>query len=197
MPKEFGFLSDGNIVMSGYYENFNKPMTGDNMEIYSPEGKFIKSFCSIPDFAKRNMLAYYSRAHFDVSADDEIFVVQETEYKIRVYNKDGELLRTFGRKGKYYMPPAHFLEYDKFVKLKNEDKKKLYKSRTPYQKLFIHHNKFVVLSVATNRLAGVKTDYLIEIYGLDGNPVESGIETNKELLCRDKQGYFYFLNWTN
>ena len=126
MPKEFGFLSNGNIVMAGYYENFKKPMTGNNLELYSSEGKLIKSFCEVPKIAQRKMLAYYSRAHFDISSDDKIYVIQETEYTIRVYNRDGELIKTFGKKGKYYVPPDHFPAYDKFVKLKDKDKKKIF-----------------------------------------------------------------------
>jgi len=190
MPKEFRFIANEYIVMAGYKENFQKPMTGENLQLYNKNGKALKSFEILPKVAVGNTLAYDSQSHIDATTDNKIFSIQETDFHINEYDQNGKLLRKFGRKTKFYSPPKNYPSPKRYLKLKDKQKTKLYQSWTHYKKLIIHQDRMIILLLQIWNKEN--SDYVIDLYNINGKLSAEGIKADGKLLCKGQDGFIIF-----
>jgi hypothetical protein len=83
LPGGIGFLHDGTIVI--VCRHF------DTVNFFSSEGKFLRSFP-----------AGHSPQGLAINSKEELIVSDNGEKEVRIYDKDGQVLRTIAHSGSYY-----------------------------------------------------------------------------------------------
>ena len=81
------------------------------IHLYNSKGIYVRSFCKISDLLEPLNLRIYRSVNFSLDEDDNIYAVQPMEYKVAVFDKNGNYKRVFGHKNKHYMDP-HYLPRD-------------------------------------------------------------------------------------
>ena len=157
------------------------------IHLYSKNGEYIKSFFKMDERFITKNLSLYRAAFFDVDENGIICAVQPVNYKISVFDINGNLIKSFGRKPRYYKTPQKLTD-------KIEYNKKLFdnwkKSFTYVRDIFIDKNKVIVCS--QNYIGNGLYRYFIDIYDLkSGALILSGIKSN-DPLKRVKNGNYYF-----
>lgn len=193
--------SKDSLFLGGYRENFNNPGAGTWINKYDSKGKYIRSFFP-RNTTQRWMLSMFPSFSFDMDEKDIIYAVQINEYKISVYNSEGRLLRTFAKAPYYFKKPDPNLRVD-FSKFKSQSKLmeeliKLSKSWTKILRIKVVKNKYLLLVLETNNLIkGFNKKYVIDVWDKKGNLIAGGIQTDYKFFCTDKDGYVYFLTYTD
>lgn len=195
MPDNFTVLSNNNIIMAGYYENFSKPCTGNNLELYSPKGKLIKSFEPVAETASGNALAYYSESELDIDSKGNIYSIQATNPEILRYSMHGDLLSQIQLELSNYKKPEAFP--DDFYDISGEERKKHLKAYPLVRTIYILNDRYIVLNIETfGSIKKIKSKYFLEILDTNGKSKFNSIETDYRLLCKHND-YLYFLTFTD
>ncbi|MDP2209912.1 MAG: 6-bladed beta-propeller [Bacteroidota bacterium] len=195
VPGFMKIVSD-KIYMDAYKENWKKniPGIGDYIVVYSSNGKYLKSFYPVSNWANENNLGYFSKCSFDIDQKGNIYAVQSTEFIINVLDTNGLINFSFGKQPKYFKQPKPIDDLKSFFKKPQKDIEDFENSFTPIENLILTDDGFVIISVRIpEKLRGNRKEYVIEIYDSKGKHVVGNIETDYKLLCRDKDNNLYFL----
>jgi hypothetical protein len=196
VPRTMRVDSQGNIIMAGLQENFNKPFTGTWIQKYDHKGKLLKSFYDIEPFAIKNNLSYHSKCTFDIDNQGNIYAVQSAMNKITIFNTEGLFINSFEVYSKYFINPQKYPEPKKWVKLSTNVKQKYHDSWTPLNEIIVTPNGFILLSIQLNELHDdINKDYVINIYDEKGNLKAGDLATNFRLLWADHDNFVYFLTY--
>jgi hypothetical protein len=180
-----GYIFIGGLKRRGNGNN----LRGEMIHKYSPEGEYIKSFCPVDEKVRRLGLGRYCSIHFDLDEKDNIYAVQSVNYKIEVYDKDGNLKQKFGEKQEYYKEP-------KLLTPKMErDQEKM----ADYRKNFTYVKDLLIsdwlLVVQSKNFLGENGDiprYFIDIYETKSRKLLAGGIESAMNLYNLKNGKFYF-----
>jgi hypothetical protein len=187
-----GVNSDGTILLSGpgrKKEKDSEVIIKNMLHLYTPKGKYIKSFCKPSDNLEKLNLSRYRSAYFTLDNNDNIYVVQPLEYQVSVFDKTGNFKRIFGKKTKYYKEPKFCTE-----EIEQDEKKwnEFNRNLTYVMDVFIECDKVIVSAKNAIDLKSKQNQYYLDIYSRDsGELIKGGIETNGRLY-RVKSGRFYF-----
>lgn len=157
------------------------------LHIYNNKGGLDRSFFPLNDAAIKNQLICDS-IFFCVDKNDNIFAVQEMEYKIYNYTIDGMFIRSFVTPVKHYYIPPPKKPLDKSF-LQSHVKKWL-RSWTHITGIYTSMG-FIVVNMVN--YADQEDNYIIDVYDSKGNFIKGGMETDYRLLNIDKVGNLYFL----
>jgi len=195
--------SEDNYFFGGFKANLQKLNFGEGMYInkYSPKGKYLKSFYS------RNtnqlwFLSLYPFFGFDMDEEDKIYAIQMNEYKISVFDSEGNLIETLGKTPAYFKKPDPSLRvgYSRFrdqSKLR-EKLTKLSKSWTKILLIKVIKDEYILLELEMNNLIErFNKKYVLDLWSKKGKFLAGGIQTDYKFLCTDKDGYVYFLIYTD
>lgn len=183
--------SKGIIILGGnrYTDPNYKTQDADMIHIYSPQGKYMNSFCPKSELTYKLNLDNYRSVYFDVDSNSNIYVVQPLEYHISVYDIKGNLKQTFGQKNKFYKNPQYF-----YAKIKDNNSIREFSKKFTYtSNVFVYREKVLVLSQIYVGEKEQEYRFFIDIYDKqNGKIIYSGLETNMRLL-KVKKDCFYFL----
>ncbi|MCP2519872.1 6-bladed beta-propeller [Candidatus Aminicenantes bacterium AC-335-B20] len=181
--------SEGNVLIGGPKKRWRgDSYTAQMIHMYSREGKYLKSFCPIDEKVIRLGLGRYRSIYFDLDEYDNIYTVQPVNYLVKVFDKNGKFLKSFGKRHKYYKEPKRLTKEIERDKNKMEEWEKNF---TYVKGVFVFDDKVAVIS--KNYLGSNNWEYFIDIYNHNsGKLIASGIRTDLN-LHRVKNGKFYFL----
>lgn len=195
MPDNFKILPNTDLIMAGYFEDFSKPFTGTNLELYSSQGKLLKSFEPVATIAYGNALAYYSTSEIDIDSKGNIYSIQATNPEILKYNIHGDLLSKIQLELSGYTKPVSFP--DNFFDLTDKERKILMTAFPFFKDIHILNDRFIIINIATLSSMEMMTyKFVIDIFNFDGKSLISTIATDYRLLCK-RGDYFYFLMSTD
>lgn len=161
------------------------PKNSSCIQIYNNKGELKRSFLPIAKSTVKHGLIS-DLVFLSLDQEDNIYCVQEMEYKIYKYSINGHILNTFSQINSYYTPPPDDPFNQKYLKSAMEN---WIKSWTHMNGIF-YFNKllFVTLDYPKN-----KYEYMLDIYSSDGEFIKGDLAMNYRLLYIDKNGQFYFL----
>jgi len=174
------------IILGGMNEGLNRN-NAKMIHIYTKKGKYVKSFYKIDDeFIKKNLFLYRS-AYFDITSDGILCAIQPVNYKITLFNINGDSLNSIGTKPGYYKTTVRLTD-------RIESNKKMFEgwesNFTYVRDVFIDNDKVVTCS--HNSPKKDLMEYYIDIYNLkSGFVIFSGIKSDISLE-RVKNGKYYF-----
>lgn len=154
------------------------------LHIYNERGELTRSFFPIADIVLKNHLLC-DWVYFDLDNEGNIYAIQEMEYKIHKYSPKGDLIKTFSKINRYYIPPPSEPFKEFYIKSSLE---KWLRSWTHIAGIRVLNN-FLLINLHNID----KDEYILDIYDLNGNFIEGGIKTNNRLISVDKSGNAYFL----
>lgn len=191
-------LSNGNILVGGRKYttksisemNQRKNIYGYMIHLYSYEGKYIKSFYEMDPIVRKRNLDMYSGSKFAIDDRNQIYAVQPVNYIISVFDENGSLIRTLGKRQSYYKEPKPLTSDIKRNKKKLEE----YEQNFTYMgELFIYRNYLISIAKIFGGINNDQNKYFIDFYDKNnGKTILSGIKSEKRLI-RVKQDHFYFL----
>jgi len=195
--------SKGQYFLGGYKMDPEKMKTGNGMFInkYDSNGKYITSF--YPRNTNQTwLLSIFPFFYFDLDEEDKIYATQLNKYEISIYDSGGTLLETIGKSPSHFKPLDSSIEVD-YSKFKNpsELKEKLAELSRSWTKILSIRaigNRYLLIELETNNLiTGNDMKYALDILNKKGQLIAGGIQTDFRLLCTDKEGYVYFLMYTD
>lgn len=193
VPRFIKFIGK-NIYMNAFKADFKNIGGGDHIVVYKSNGKYIKSFYPVSDWASKNNLGYFSNCLFDSDQKGNIYAVQSAEFIINVLDTNGVLKYSFGKQPKYFKQPKPIDDLKAFFKKPQKEIEDFRNSFTPIENLILTKDGLVLISVRIpEKLRGNGKEYVIEIYDRNGKHLTGNIETDYKLLCSDKDNNLYFL----
>lgn len=200
-PDIMNIDSKGNYFFGGLKTVIRENESETWINKYNSKGKYIKSFF------KRNTNQAWLRSIFPffgfcIDEEDTIYAIQINEYKISVFDSDGNLIKIFGKAPDYFKAPdpERKVDWSKFRTQSEmrEELTRLSESWTRILQIEVVNNKnLLVILKMNNLIKGFDKEYVIDIWDKKGNKVSGGIQTNYKFLCSDKNGYVYFLTYTD
>ncbi|UCH97348.1 MAG: 6-bladed beta-propeller [Candidatus Aminicenantes bacterium] len=186
--------NEDNIILSGQLLSLygKEPVRKEEwlcLHISNRKGKSTKSFFPLNEFAKRNLVC--DSIFFCVDEEDNIFGVQETEYKIHKFTSDGQLARVFPiQNHAHYTPPPKEPFNRKFLRSQAEA---WMNSWSHIIGIAVYKDYlFVTLSNPSDK----PYEFYYDAYTRNGKFVKGGLGADYRLLYIDKEGMFYFLKET-
>jgi hypothetical protein len=157
------------------------------IHIYNNKGDSLKSFFPINEKARINNFMC-DGTYFCLDKNNNIYGIQEMEYKIYNYTIDGQLLKTFSiANNTHYIPPPQ-KPFDKlFLRSKAME---WINNWTHVIGIYISKD-FLFVNLYNDNVKNYK--YILDVYTTNGKFVKGGLESSYRLLHVDKQGIFYFL----
>ncbi len=193
--KYFFIIQDGRSVQESKTGDIviaaplmTNPDSSNCIQIYNKQGELKRAFVPITKNAVKNGLVC-DFVSFSLDEEDNIYCVQEMEYKIYKYSFSGQLLKSFSQIKTHYTPPPDTPFKQKYLRSAME---KWFKSWTHVIGI-IYYNKLLFVTLLN---PGGDYEYIIDIYSKEGNFIKGGLATNYRLLHIDNKGQFYFLQDT-
>lgn len=190
--KYFFFIQDGRAVQESKTGDIviasplvTNPDSSTCIQIYNKKGELKRAFVPIARNAIQNGL-FCDIVSFSLDEQDNIYCVQEMEYKIYKYSFSGQLLKSFSQLKPYYTPPPDTPFKQKHLQSAAE---KWVKSWTHVIGI-IYYNKLLFVTLMN---LGGDYDYIIDIYSTEGDFIKGGLAAKYRLLNIDNKGQFYFL----
>jgi len=193
--------SNENFFLGGLKSAFKEKEPETWINKYSSKGKYIKSFF-IRNTNQAWLRSIFPFFGFDMDDEDIIYAIQINEYKISVFDSEGNILKTFGKAPYYFKVPDPKLKVN-WSKFKTQSEMrdeltKLSKSWTRILHINLVSNKYLLLILEMNNLIkGFDKKYVVDIWDKKGDLIIGGIRTGYKFLCSDKDGYVYFLTYTD
>lgn len=173
----------GDIVIAAPI--ITNPDSSTCIQIYNKKGELKRAFIPIARNALKHDLIS-DLVSFSLDEQDNIYCVQEMEYKIYKYSLAGQILKSFSQIKPYYNPPPDAPFKQKYLRSAMDN---WLKSWTHVIGI-IYYNKLLFVTLFNPK---DEYDYIIDIYSKDGEFLKGGLATNYRLLHIDKKGQFYFL----
>lgn len=173
----------GDIVIAAPL--ITNPDSSTCIQIYSNKGELKRSFIPIARTAARHKFIS-DLVSFSLDQEDNIYCVQEMEYKIYKYSFAGHVLKSFSQINSYYTPPPEEPFKQKYLQSALETWIKGWTHMIG----IIYFNKLLFVTLAYPKS---EYEYILDIYSQDGEFIKGGLAMNYRLLCIDKKGQFYFL----
>ena len=192
--------SKKNIFFGGYQLDYEKKAPGKWINKYNSSGKYKNSFYRA--HTNQDWLRNVGFFDFDIDDKNEIYAVQMNKYVISVFNSEGQLLKTLGAKPSYFKELNSDVIFD-FKKFKNPSSAKnellkLSKSWTKILQVKVICDNYLLLVIETNNLIkGLNEKYILDVWDKEGNFIVGRIPTDYKLLHIDKEGYVYFLIYSD
>ncbi|MDQ1353026.1 MAG: hypothetical protein QG657_3332, partial [Acidobacteriota bacterium] len=161
------------------------PDSSNCIQIYTKKGELKRAFVPVTRNALKNGLIC-DFVSFSLDEEDNIYCVQEMEYKIYKYSFSGQLLKSLSQIKPYYTSPPDTPFKQKHLRSAVE---KWHKSWTHVIGI-IYYNKLLFVTLLN---PGGEYQYIIDIYSTEGEFIKGGLAANYRLLNIDKKGQFYFL----
>lgn len=183
--------SEGFILIGGPRRKWEgNSLTGEIIHVYSPKGDYLRSFCRMDENVGRKNLERYCAVHFDLDKNDNIYTVQPVNFLITVFDKNGNYIKCFGERQRYYKEPKLLTEEIEHDKRKMENYRKNF---TYVKDIFVFNGKVAVLSRNYPGLKGNRFRYFIDIYECeDGRLIAGGIESDKNLYAVRGDKFYFF-----
>lgn len=184
--------SNGSILLGGPMRRVNKKTKKRGTEmihLYTPEGEHIKAFCKKSDKIDKLNLGVYQNIAFDLDKDDNVYSVQPMDYRVSVFDKDGNFKKSFGQPNKFYVAPGLLRDevYQEDNKLKAFER-----SFTFVLDVCVYEDMIFVISRKHTDATSILFNYYIDIYDRnDGKVIHSGIETPLRLHSIKKGSYYF------
>lgn len=187
---KFGPENDS-IYLSGIkfsgVPNRNK-IKGLYIHHYDNQFNFRKSFYPVSPLLSELNLYSESGVTFDIDEFGNLYIAEPIAYKVSKYSSAGDLISTFGRSARFYIPPSKFPEVPG-----HEKPKKLrawFPSWTHLIKILCFRN-LVMVQFRIHK----PSQYLIEFYDKNGVFLMGEFLTDYKLICKDKndKNLLYFL----
>jgi len=184
--------SKGYIILGGPKKRIDEKtgaVTGEMLHMYSPKGKYIKSFYKRSEKLETLNLSQYRSAYSCIDKDDNIYAVQPVEFQVSTFDKDGNFKRALGQKNKYYKEPTYLSD-----KIRQDDKKlrEFEKTFTYVRGVFVLNDKVLVDSKIYSGSKNLMNWHYLDVYQLEsGKLLYGGIQSNMPLY-RIKNGNLYF-----
>lgn len=186
VPQEIKINSKGNIYLNGPV--FDAPQNPKAYQLHKYNTKFDYGKSFYPFNRKIVELNLWSERGITLDIDDldNLYIAEPIEYKISKYNESGELLASFTRNAKFYIPPSRLPD------IPEEKAAATLRAWFPTWTHLIRLVCYKGLVFVQFRVHQPK-QYLIEIFDYNGNYVTGEILTDYRLLCSGKDGWLYFL----
>jgi hypothetical protein len=169
--------SRGDIIIGGLKKNSgSSKFQGKMIHVYNHDGKYIKSFCDIDEKVERLNLSSHRSISFSLDKDDNIYSVQPVDFKITVFDKNGNLVKKFGEKQSYYKEPIYISDEVQ----RDQQKLKEAESKITFtMDVLVRDNKVWVTSRNTPGLNGNEFRFFIDVYDLKTSKlIAGGIESD-------------------
>lgn len=157
-----------------------------SLHIYDFNGKKLKSVVQTPDVVVKNNFIS-DGVLMDNDANGNIYVAHEMEYKIYKIDVNGNILAEFYGKNKSYIPPPK----EPFMEFFSRDRIK------KWAESWVHVDRLVVLKksglIVVSLARFNPSDFIIDIYDLNGNLIYVGIRSKYRLYCCDSEDNLYFI----
>ena len=151
---------------------------------YDPKGNYVRSFFPFDKGLFELVSSPSEDVHLDLDQEGNIWCVHNMVYQVFKYSPEGELLAKFPGQSSFYEPPT------KFSDTESEQARRTWQtSWSKINNLVALEPNLILLSLITHSTS----KSVVEIYNLDGDLLESDIQTNHRLLGKDRQGFVYFL----
>jgi hypothetical protein len=150
------------------------------------QGNIINSFFPITENALKNKMIS-DGVFLALDQKNNIYSIQEMEYKISKFNSSGKLLKEFGSPNPHYIAPPQKAFEDFFLRSKLTT---WIKSWTHIYGLFVTRNHVIVQMI---QFEDGGNSYLLDFYSFDGKPMFLGIQSQYRMLNVDSSGILYFL----
>jgi hypothetical protein len=177
---------NGEIIIAAPVFRYN---TSACIHIYTKQGKLKKSFLPVSQNTIRHKLIS-DAVFFCLDKEDNIYCIQEMEYKIHKYTMTGQLIKRFFESKPYYIPPPKKVFVDMHLRSKVLN--------------WLHSWTHIIgINIFKDRLLFVTLkcgagayEYIMDVYNREGSFIKGGLSTNYRLLSIDEKGNFYFLQET-
>jgi hypothetical protein len=157
---------------------------------YSSGGILINTFGNIPNLLLENKIPVWI-AYLYPDINDNIYYCHAAEYKISKYDRNGNYLKSFGRKPDFYKPMT-LLKTDENTTF--EKYKQWAESWDIISNMVILNNGIILIEIRVDRQNKNNYNNIIEIYDLYGNFITGEIKNNYHLFCADNKDNLYFYN---
>lgn len=191
--------SKGFIFIKGFNRRGSTDLeSGMWINKYDPKGKYLTSFFPSNKCNINWVWRIAPFCSFDIDNEDIIYAVQHCDYEISEYNLECRLLKKIGIAPSYFKRPNIKGKIDfKMFKTRDELANKLKMLTVSWTKLIdivVIRNKYILLILEMNNLVKeIDKKYVIDIWDKEGNFIAGGLQTDHNLICRDFEGYLYFL----
>ena len=184
--------NEDEIILSGELlsPNEKSPLRKEDwfcLHILNGKGKIKKSFFPLYEIAKKNLMC--DGIFFCVDEDDNIFGIQEMEYKIHKFNPRGQLIRVFHTPNhSHYTPPPKEPFKKSFLR------SQVIKWMNSWSHIIGINDYKEYLFVTLSNPDDKPYEFYYDTYTRDGKFIKGSLGANYRLLYIDKEGMFYFLN---
>jgi hypothetical protein len=190
--KYFFYIQDGRSVQESKTGDIviaaplvTPPDSSTCIQIFNKKGELKRAFVPISKNALKNNL-FSDMVSFSLDEEDNIYCVQEMEYKIYKYSFSGQLLKSFSQLQPHYTPPPDTPFNQKYLRSAAE---KWLKSWTHVIGI-MYYKKLLFVTLLN---PGGEYKYILDIYSTDGTFIKGGLAGNYRLLNIDNKGQCYFL----
>lgn len=136
--------SQGNVYLGSYYK-------GNVIHKYSKGGKYLMSFAQYPASLQKGHELFMEGGKLAINEKDQIFLSEPDQYKIRVFDSSGALVRVISVKSNLFYPPI--------VKIVDQKAKRLrYEAGVSIMGLVITSNGLIVHQYLDRRNRYIFTD---------------------------------------
>ncbi|MGH7452713.1 MAG: hypothetical protein ACRENG_15305, partial [bacterium] len=164
----------GNIYLNGPAFDAPQNLKAYQLHKYNAKFDYEKSFHSFnPKIVELNLWSERGIT-LDIDDLDNLYVAEPIEYKISKYNESGELLASFTRNAKFYIPPSRLPD---MPEKKEEKAAAALRAWFPTWTHLIRLVCYKGIVLVQFRVHQPK-QYLIEIFDYDGNYVMGEILTD-------------------
>ena len=185
------------LYFSVLQQDYDNPDHVNTIVKYTKQGKYIKSFFSMNKKISKTILMSRNKADFTI-INDKIYAVHSAEFKITVFDLNGNFLKSFGKKPEYFKSiPKNVPLYTEIDNKSLAQRRKIYQkfenSFTPIIRIFSAGRFIFLLTMVKNGEYFNERQFMMDVYDLNGNFIEGSIPTNMIFLNKGQDGYYYFL----
>ncbi len=189
------------LIASAYTENWAEGTIneGQTMVLYKKNGEYIKSFYYINDYARGTIIGYEGLQTVFFVSGKKIYAAQASDYKIHVFNLNGDEVHQFGVEPVFYKrAPRSTLFKTAQIKsneqyIREADK---YKDKMPFIYLtnIIGASKHIFVQYELNKPGNLdEVKNKLEVYDYNGKKIDGNIDTPYTFWTKGEDGYYYFI----
>lgn len=184
LGRKVNVLDSDKILVAGYKQISLEE--GYFLHLYGIDGEFIRSFLENSHALNNDPeLVTFAWCDVDLDKSGNLYAIQSTDYKLRKFDQNGNLIFTTDVIPDYYVSPP-IGRFPKELTVKNLNKFR--RSWHQPTNILCSNDLIVVQTRVSSNL-----EYNIDIFRADGDLLLSGIPTDYRILCKDIDGYIYLL----
>jgi len=191
-PSDMRITANGNYLLSNLsLDSSRGNNAGYHCNLFSPDGRLLKSFAYTPKTAFDRNLWLGVYALFDLDERGDIYVAFTVDPALYVFNSAGELQKTFGEIAGWWIPPPKLETPRSRIRSEPDG---FHGSWTRVVKLIYAGDGRLIRCTETNGLIkDCSKPFILDVFSTDGRLIAGGIESEYLPVGVDNDNMIYFL----